>query len=383
MRPVLLALLASAALTACSEPQTSDMSDAGQETQTNPAPREPADRDAPAAWQDQPPQNEESQTAQSGEGETTRNGPASEDPELTLETINAVTLEDLVEADAPQPVILKAQILLDRANISPGVIDGWAGENVAKAVRAFEEREGMTADGALDAEMWSRLSGLAGSGDVVGEYEITAEDVEGPFNTIPSGDYKAMSEMERLTYESPAEMLAERFHMDQELLERLNEDADFSEAGTVILVARPGAQARDMTITRIVADKSEAALKAYNANGDFVLSYPATIGSEATPSPSGTHTVLAVAPNPNYTYNPDVNFDAGVDKKLILPPGPNGPVGSTWIDLSEETYGIHGAPDPDEIDKTASHGCIRLTNWDAEELGKMVVAEETKVEFVN
>ena len=77
--------------------------------------------------------------------------------------------------------------------------------------------------------------------------------------------------------------------------------------------------------------------------------------------------------NPNYTYNPNLNFKQGENNKILtIPPGPNGPVGSIWIALDKPTYGIHGTPDPSKIGKTESHGCVRLTNWDAQELAKIV-----------
>jgi len=130
---------------------------------------------------------------------------------------------------------------------------------------------------------------------------------------------------------------------------------------------------RDVRFSAWQADKTTRQLRAYDAAGNLLVAYPATIGSTGTPSPTGTHLVNAVAPMPNYTYNPDVNFQQGDNtEKLIIPPGPNGPVGSMWIDLTEPTFGIHGTPDPSKIDKTQSHGCVRLTNWDAEELSKMV-----------
>jgi lipoprotein-anchoring transpeptidase ErfK/SrfK len=128
-------------------------------------------------------------------------------------------------------------------------------------------------------------------------------------------------------------------------------------------------------VARIEADKSLRQLRAYDENDVLIVAYPATIGSEDNPSPEGTHLVNAVAPMPNYTYNPDVNFQQGENTEvLVIPPGPNGPVGSMWIDLTEPTFGIHGTPEPSKIDKTASHGCVRLTNWDAEELSKLVEA---------
>ena len=104
----------------------------------------------------------------------------------------------------------------------------------------------------------------------------------------------------------------------------------------------------------------------------MVASFPATIGGSGTPSPKGTHKVIKVAPNPVYGYNPK-NFVQGSNrKKLALPPGPNGPVGNIWIALSKPTFGIHGTPNPSLISKTASHGCVRLTNWDANDLGRKV-----------
>ena len=139
----------------------------------------------------------------------------------------------------------------------------------------------------------------------------------------------------------------------------------FGRPGTVIKVANIGADVQT-PVTRIIADKAKKQVRAYDAAGKLVAAYPATIGSSDTPSPTGTHEVARVAFNPEYTYNPNINFKQGDnDKILTIPPGPNGPVGSIWIALSKPTYGIHGTPDPSKIGKTESHGCVRLTNWDA------------------
>ena len=114
-----------------------------------------------------------------------------------------------------------------------------------------------------------------------------------------------------------------------------------------------------------------------------MAAYPATIGSSDTPSPSGTHTVARVVLNPDYTYNPNINFKQGDNHEILkIPPGPNGPVGIVWIALSKPTYGIHGTPDPSKIGKTESHGCVRLTNWDAQELAR-VVKPGVVVEFAD
>ncbi|MET3584440.1 lipoprotein-anchoring transpeptidase ErfK/SrfK [Pseudorhizobium tarimense] len=187
--------------------------------------------------------------------------------------------------------------------------------------------------------------------------------------------------MEHLGFTSVDERLAERFHMDLDLLRTLNLDANFR-PGETISVAAPG-EPVEGKVARIEADRKAKQVRAFSSDGKLISVYPATIGSEENPSPSGTHEVKGVAPMPVYTYRPDVNFQQGDnDEVLQIPGGPNNPVGTIWIDLSEPTYGIHGTPEPAQIDKVSSHGCVRLTNWDAEELGAMVDPGVT-VEFVN
>ena len=137
------------------------------------------------------------------------------------------------------------------------------------------------------------------------------------------------------------------------------------------------------TVARILVDVNTRRVAGYDANGRLLVDYPATIGSSATPSPSGDHHVKTVALNPNYTYDPKKNFQQGDnDKVLVVPPGPNGPVGTVWIGLSKPTYGIHGTPTPSTLFRNQSMGCVRLTNWDAEELARMVSADKTTVEFL-
>ena len=141
---------------------------------------------------------------------------------------------------------------------------------------------------------------------------------------------------------------------------------------SIAATASPG-KPKTGSVERIVADKTRKQVRAYDVDGNLVAAYPATIGSTDTPSPSGTVKVERIALDPQYTYNPKINFKQGEnDKVLTIPPGPNGPVGTVWIALSKPTYGIHGTPEPSRIGKTNSHGCVRLTNWDATELAKMV-----------
>ena len=160
--------------------------------------------------------------------------------------------------------------------------------------------------------------------------------------------------------------------MDEAYLKEINPGADFSRPGTILRVMDTGSNVKT-PVARVVADKGREQVRAYDEYGRLVVAYPATIGSSATPSPTGTHTVARIALNPNYTYNPKINFQQGNNTGVLtIPPGPNGPVGSVWIALSKPTYGIHGTPEPSQIGKTNSHGCIRLTNWDAQELAKLV-----------
>ena len=191
-----------------------------------------------------------------------------------------------------------------------------------------------------------------------------------------------MAKLDWLGYRGAAEMLAERFHMDEDLLRDPQSRMPTSRrSGTKILVADTGTEP-EAKVARIVVDKSKGELIAYDEDDKIVLMDPATIGSEDTPSPSGTMKVNGSAPEPTYEYDPEKNFQQGDNtKKLTIPAGPNGPVGSMWIDLSKPTYGIHGTPEPSKIDKTASHGCVRLTNWDAEALAKLVQPGKTVVEF--
>ena len=169
--------------------------------------------------------------------------------------------------------------------------------------------------------------------------------------------------------------------MDPALLKSLNPDADFSAAGTKIVVAALGPDKLPGTVTRIEVDKTRRQVRAFG--GDVLLAvYPATVGSVERPAPDGEWAVRTVAANPTYTYDPSrLTFGKASNGKLTIPPGPNNPVGSTWIDLTMETYGIHGTPDPRLVGKTASHGCVRLTNWDVRQLSQ-AVKKGTVVDFV-
>jgi lipoprotein-anchoring transpeptidase ErfK/SrfK len=300
---------------------------------------------------------------------------------LTVEEVNGAVFDpDVGAIRGANPLVLKAQVLLDRAGASPGVIDAYFGSNVAKAIAAVETVLDLPVDGALDPEVWAAIGGDQGT-PVLVQYTITEQDASYPFLAAIPSDYAEQARLPTLGYVSPQEMFAERFHMDIDLVKTLNPGADFRRPGSAIWVAAVEGQPVTGKISRIEADKARRQVRAYDSENRLVVAYPATIGSADNPSPSGTHTVEGVAANPVYYYDPRNFVQAGNTGELELPPGPNNPVGTIWIDLSESSYGIHGTPEPSKIDKTASHGCVRLTNWDAEELATLVEPGVT-VEFV-
>jgi lipoprotein-anchoring transpeptidase ErfK/SrfK len=289
------------------------------------------------------------------------------------QAVNAAAFDPAATTpEAKKAYLTRAQVLLDRAHFSPGVIDGQEGSNLTLAISAFQEAHRLTVDGKLSPAVWDAL--VADAAPAVTDYVITAEDVAGPFTPdIPKDDYEAMAKLPALGYGAPLEALAEKFHMDEPLLQALNPGVDFSQAGTTIIVAALGAEGLDGKVTRIEIDNARGTLKAY-ADGDKLLAvYPATVGSTERPAPVGEWAVNTVAPRPTYTYDPSRLTFGKPKAKLTIKAGPNNPVGSTWIDLTKDTYGIHGTPDPKLVNKRASHGCVRLTNWDAAELGAAVV----------
>ncbi|AZO70444.1 MAG: L,D-transpeptidase [Mesorhizobium sp.] len=296
--------------------------------------------------------------------------------------LDAVNQAQFIEGEpkAVDPMLLKAQILLDRARFSPGLIDGRLSDNFARAVAAFQAANGLPSDGKLTRETWDRLTATF-AGPVLTNYEVTARDVRGPFTRRIPARMERMAQLKRLGYRNAREKLAERFHLSEQVLRMLNPRSGFRKAGTTLVVPNVGRGDPPAAVASVEVDKASREVRVLDPSGKPLAVYPASIGSEEKPAPSAAAEVRRVVRNPTYHYNPKFAFK-GVrsQRPFTIARGPNNPVGSVWIDLSIESYGIHGTPDPGKIGTTFSHGCIRLTNWDAEDLAAMV-KPGTKVDF--
>ena len=281
---------------------------------------------------------------------TTENLPA------VAQKINAATWKEGTKID--RNVGTKLQALLNWNQNGVGPVDGYWGKNTIKAMQAFQKANGLTVTNDLNNETWQALTKNEKlmTQPVLVSYQLSEADVNIKTTSIPAGA-EAKAKLDGMYYESVTEGLAEKFHISEKYLKTLNPTAKFT-AGETITVYNPG-NPNTKPVSRVVADKATETLYAYDAKDNLRASYPTTVGSTATPSPTGTHTVEVKVHEPNYTYT-------GNDgSKAIIPPGPNNPVGLVWIGLSKPSYGIHGSPDPARISRQASAGCIRLTNWDA------------------
>jgi lipoprotein-anchoring transpeptidase ErfK/SrfK len=261
------------------------------------------------------------------------------------------------------------QILLDRAKFSPGQIDGVYGEDFGIAVQGYQENHGLKATGTIDAEMWRLLD--TDAGPLLLTYTITNADEKGPFRPIPA-DILEKAKMKWMGFETPEEGLGEKFHCSPKLLADLNPGKKLDTVGERITVPNVRRAAVRLA-SRVVVSKSKRTVIAYGAGDKELVQYPATIGGTHDPLPLGNWNITSVVHYPWFNYNPELFWNPDPKKATaILPPGPRNPAGAVWIGLTKEHYGIHGTPDPGHVGHGESAGCIRLTNWDVQDLSHMV-----------
>ena len=302
-------------------------------------------------------------------GAATAKRPAAQ-PQLSAETVNSQNLLVPIGPKASGAAVLRAQILLDRARFSPGEIDGTFGSNMEKALAAFQTANNLTASGRVDTETWTALN--RESTPALVTYTITAADVAGPFLPIPK-DMLEKAKLPAMGYTSATEALGEKFHVSPTLLKRLNPGKDLGVAGTEIVVPNVADASPLPKGGKVIVSKSKLTVSLVDTENRVLAQFPATMGSEHDPLPVGDWKINGVSKNPVFHYNPALFWDANpTHSKAKIQPGPNNPVGVAWIDLSRKNLGIHGTPEPSTIGKTQSHGCIRLTNWDAAALAQAV-----------
>jgi lipoprotein-anchoring transpeptidase ErfK/SrfK len=283
--------------------------------------------------------------------------------------VEASTRAAVVGPGAAGSKVVRAQILLDRARFSPGEIDGVYGDDFGVAVKGYQESHGLKVTGIIDSEMWRLLN--MDAGPLLLTYTISPADEKGPFLPIPA-DTQEKAKMKWLGFETPEEGLGEKFHCSPKLLAEMNPGKKMDTVGVRISVPNVQHIAGGLAL-RVVGSKSKRTVIAYGAGSKVLAQFPATMGDSHDPLPIGKWTITSVVHDPWFNYNPDLFWNSDPKQATaVLPPGPNGPAGTVWIGLSKEHYGIHGTPEPGQIRHSESAGCIRLTNWDADQLSHMV-----------
>jgi lipoprotein-anchoring transpeptidase ErfK/SrfK len=290
--------------------------------------------------------------------------------------------------------VLHVQVILDHLGFGPGVLDGRGGQSLVAALKGFQEAKGLPITGKPDARTLQALYPYRASRPTV-TIALTPEMLAGPFVTPFPKDPAKQAELPSLGYKTVMEKLGEMFHTTPAVIVALNSPGTKLAAGTKVVFPNALPSSRDYdpklrpdwraTLTtlnvdakqpkadHIVVDKSDGVLRVLDANDKLIAQFSATMGSSHDPLPLGTWKIYGADYNPKFHFNPALFWDAKKGQtKEMLPPGPNGPVGVVWMDLSKEHYGIHGTPNPETIGRAESHGCIRLTNWDAARLSMMI-----------
>ena len=270
------------------------------------------------------------------------------------------------------------QISLERAGFSPGVIDGKIGGKTHLATEYFQRYRGLEPSGELDA---ATAAALGIPELAISEYTVSPSDLAGhaPLTT----DWNERAAMQSMGYYDLLDALAERFHASKGLMQSLNPGVDFQQlqAGTAIR-APLVLESNDAKAASLQIDLSRKLIMPVDSGGKVMAMFHCSIAANVEKRPAGETTIVTVIRDPNYTFDPVAWPEVkNVKGRLLIPPGPRNPVGMAWIGLKLPGYGIHGTPQPEMIGKSGSHGCFRMTNWDAVRLTRMV-SQGMRVEFI-
>jgi len=271
------------------------------------------------------------------------------------------------------------EVLLDQQGFSPGEIDEKIGTNAARALAALQAARGLPPTGQADCDTWHALGGDTPGGTTV-PHKIDEVDVKGPFTKVIPRDLEKQASLPALAYRSPLERLGERFHISPALLQRMNPHVNFTKGAEIQVPAvtpfdvdaKPPPEPLEPDVT-IQVTREDSAIRVSRPDGTVIFFAPVTTGSEHDPLPIGDWKVTSVNWHPVFHYNPKLFWDANPKHpKAEIKRGPNNPVGVVWIDIDREHYGLHGSPEPSRIGHTESHGCVRMTNWDAARVASFV-----------
>jgi lipoprotein-anchoring transpeptidase ErfK/SrfK len=270
------------------------------------------------------------------------------------------------ETSRPVRDTLETQVALARLAISPGSIDSANGSQTHAAIAAFQRSQHLTATGILDTNTRVRLLLAA---PVLTTYIVTSNDLAG---LQPIGKtWLEKSHQTELAYETELERVAETAHSNPSLIKKLNPGVVWSNlvTGTVLKIPDVNYPEPEDKAAFVVIHLSDRFLEAFDAQTNLLAHFPCSIAAKVDKRPLGALEVITVIPHPNYTVNPEMFPESeelqAMGRKVVVPPGPNNPVGVAWIGLNRPGYGMHGTPVPEQVGRTESHGCFRLANWDA------------------